>query len=891
MSGGLNLRSTCKIFTVLSIGFLLVSLTCLSQPQVESLKQELKVSPPGVLTAPFRVKNKSDRTRTYVLTLELPEGWRVVNLSSEISLQPHSSKLILASFRVPGNFRAGDYSAKLQAQEPKKESPPGGATITVSVESRVSLSLVVTTESGGAIPDGSANYGILVKNRGNVQTKFKLRESSSWPVNLSSRELNLQPGRERKVRITHMIPPDATPGTFESLYIEVYTPSREDVEKSAQFLTEVLPPPPDQITRDLGLPLQSSLQWKESFNSEGDRNRQFSFVGSGGQSDSSVALNLSGDNFFESEEFIENIYLAHSAAGYTLELGDITKSPGTFISGSGRGLSLKLNRNDLLGAEFFYLPNQHGTDEGMELKLHNDNLTSSFSLANLAEASRIYSIYEISIDALTTFGTFRGNYASALQTSGSYRSFSYRWNGDNAGGNIELSYTDPPFLDNNNSELDFSISTGIRSNVLNFWTNLTEEFTWNKNHGDREEGQFEIGGRYILDRHTRFRLELTTGWERGDLGTDVDSLSQELNFKLDQFWLGNSFTFQGSLKKELDREIKSNKWTNHLQAKWGPDLKNISLNFFSGFQKTFSNTEAGGGKFTGGFNVRDRSSNYSPFLSVSLTHEDKNWGFSSELELEPSSEASLTLTGETTGSGPKYSISVNKDFSLTYPWLQVKGQLSGIVFVDDNTNGIYENNEKTPKGLVLSLPGTKALTDKNGKYRFVPSKPGQYELEFVNLPPKYVPMIDLPRNIRLKSGERKSVNIPIVEASSIVGTLIKVEDQGEKKKSWQLQTRGNSEGGEGIEGVRIRVKAGDRTFSTTTDGEGEFRINGLRPGSWTVRVVTDDLPSLYSLKKEKTAIKLDPGEKKTFTVMAFKKERDIQELELGDDELELEDDE
>lgn len=887
MSGGLNLRLIYRLTTVLIIGLILVSLTCLSQPQVEPLKQELSLSPPGVLTAPFRVKNSSDLKQSFGLTLELPAGWSVVNLPSEATIQPQSSKFILASFRVPGSFRAGNYPATLLVKEQKEDSTAGKAKVMVTVEAKISLSLVVSTESGGAIPGESVEYEVLVKNRGNVQTKFKLRESSTWPVKLPTKELTLKPSEERKVRITHVIPPDATPGTFESLYLEVYTPAQEDVKQSTRFMTETFPPPPNRIKKDLGLPVKANFQWTESFDDRGGRDSQLSIVGSGVQSRSSVAFSFSGVNLLEDNRLLENIYLEHSAPGYSLELGNVTKSPGTFISASGRGLSLNVKQKNLFDAEFFYLPNQNGSDEGLKLELHGDSLNGTFSWANLDKANQNYSLYELTVNAPTrSGGALSGNYSSNLESRGSYSSLSYRWSGNNFGGDLAISYTDPPFLGNSNSEFDLSISTGFSSTVLDLWGSLTEEYTW-KSSSELEQGQVEVGGRYIIDRYTRFSLELIASWKQGNLNGNVESLTQEMNFKFDQYWQGNSFSFQSSLKKEVDRVVDSDEWTVDLSARWGPDLQDLSLNFFSGFQKTFSSTIISSGTFTGGLEFGDRSSAYRPSLSVSLSRENGELDLTSRLELEPTSDSSLVISAETNGTEPEYSASVYKDFSLTYPWLKVKGQLNGTVFVDANGNGIRESNERTPEGILLSLDGTQAVTGKNGGYRFVPSDPGQYELEFINLPPGFVPLVDLPRTISLKKGERKTLNIPIVKASSVAGTLIKAESPGENKPSWVIDGKEHVRGGEGIEDVQVQISTGKRTFKTTTNGEGAFRFNGLRPGDWTVSVKTEDLPSLYYLKGEEPEIKLEPGEEKVVLIRAFKEERDIQELELGDEELEL----
>jgi hypothetical protein len=116
---------------------------------------------------------------------------------------------------------------------------------------------------------------------------------------------------------------------------------------------------------------------------------------------------------------------------------------------------------------------------------------------------------------------------------------------------------------------------------------------------------------------------------------------------------------------------------------------------------------------------------------------------------------------------------------------------------------------------------------------------------------------------------------------------VKIEESEANGRSPGTDVEDGQASGEGVEGVRIRIRSGDRSYVAVTDEGGRFRFDRLRPGKWEVRINTNDLPSLLYVDKEIFEVEAGPGEDKKITFRAFQKEREIQELELGDEELEL----
>ncbi len=897
MSGGPNSSLICKVAVAcvgLCVGFLVLYLPCFSQPRVLPLSGDLSISPPSVATAAFRLINTGDQSTTYQLNLNLPNGWQIVNLSTEVSISPQSSTLVLTSFRVPRNYLAGQYTVTLAAKNTAKPALVSQATINVKVKTEIAISLDVTNGSQSGIPGDSVNYDLTVHNRGNVETKLNVKTSSNWPVTISPVELEVLPGRKQNIRLTHKIPRGAEPGEFKNLYVEVSSPIEGDVRQSVQLLTEVLPPPPEKVDMNLGLPLDATFQWFEEIAPGADRRRSLSFFGSGNFGGSSVTFQLSANDIFYRDPSLQEVYLYQSDSNYTLELGDISTTFGQFITGNGRGISLGLNSVGVLQPEIFYLTTDNGVDQGAKLALQTNEITSSISWANLRAGEDAFNIFELSLDAPIDNGGLRANYASTLESQFGAGVIRYRFSTDRIGSGLSISYTGPHFLYNTHPTFDISLSGRYKNEPFNLWTNLYAKRISYGSNSNLDQETIKVGTRYRMDSYTRIRLEAIAGWEKGETNFEtINRRYEELRMKLDQFWKGNSLQLEGKLRKDVDQELSSPEWSTAISTEWEPDLEAMRLTIFYEFEKSFyspQNPESDNDrKCTGGVKLREPFSNFRPFLSVSLSETNNQFELSSKLKIQPSADTDLTITADSGIDGVEISVFAGKDFPLTYPWLKVKGQLEGYAFIDSNMNLSWDQGEKPLKGLLLSLNNTQSLTGENGKYRFVPSAPGEYELTLSNLSSKFVPLIDCPLAIELESGERKTLNIPVVEAASVTGRLVKFEDRDLDKvsaKTWATQK--NQWEGEAVENVRIRISSKEKSYSTVTDKYGSFQFNRLKPGNWKVEINTDDLPSLFYLKEASKVVSLGPGEEKHFIVKAFKKEREIQELEIEEQELEIE---
>ncbi|WP_203322499.1 SdrD B-like domain-containing protein [Pseudoxanthomonas beigongshangi] len=198
---------------------------------------------------------------------------------------------------------------------------------------------------------------------------------------------------------------------------------------------------------------------------------------------------------------------------------------------------------------------------------------------------------------------------------------------------------------------------------------------------------------------------------------------------------------------------------------------------------------------------------------------------------------------------------------------ELAGALSGSVWLDANNNGVREPGENGIGGVRVSLPaGTRdalgnpvaeAVTDANGDYRFGDLPAGTYNVTEQAAQPVVggattINGTTVAGNI---GGTPAGTATPIATVpSAIAGIALGAgessvrNDFGETlgvSVSGRVFFDANNDGAQagasetGIESVTIRLTGTDDSgaavdLTTTTDANGDFRFEGLRPGTYTV---------------------------------------------------------
>jgi hypothetical protein len=85
----------------------------------------------------------------------------------------------------------------------------------------------------------------------------------------------------------------------------------------------------------------------------------------------------------------------------------------------------------------------------------------------------------------------------------------------------------------------------------------------------------------------------------------------------------------------------------------------------------------------------------------------------------------------------------------------------------------------------------------------------------------------------------------------------------------------------GLSNTLVEITDGEEVLQELTEDEGRFSFDDIRPGKWTLKVNTADLPIHHYLEQEEFQIELKPGEEKEIMVKVLPRLRPIQIIDQG----------
>jgi len=163
--------------------------------------------------------------------------------------------------------------------------------------------------------------------------------------------------------------------------------------------------------------------------------------------------------------------------------------------------------------------------------------------------------------------------------------------------------------------------------------------------------------------------------------------------------------------------------------------------------------------------------------------------------------------------------------------------ISGLVFVDNNGNGIQDGADAGAPGWTVQLLNSSSgtvvasqLTDANGAYTFTNLGPGTFGVRDV-LQPGSIQTSPNPGDVSTSSGGSTfGVSFGVFQLAAIRGTVF-----SDKNGDGVL---GNGDGGLTGWGVQLlNARNGSLLQSQTTDGQGNYQFGNLGPGTYLVREI------------------------------------------------------
>lgn len=203
---------------------------------------------------------------------------------------------------------------------------------------------------------------------------------------------------------------------------------------------------------------------------------------------------------------------------------------------------------------------------------------------------------------------------------------------------------------------------------------------------------------------------------------------------------------------------------------------------------------------------------------------------------------------------------------------------------------------------VLRINGATAVSDAEGRFVFQAVPPGEYEL-YVDRDTIGLDRVlgqPAPVRVQVRDGEVARLDLTAVRSASMSGWLVANPHPSSPSAGGVVQTSSTPGGGEpvaavvgdprgdgqsrtpqGVANVLVELSDGTETVRRVSDPRGKFLFEGLRPGSWRLRIYEQGLPQYYFVEVPERDLALVPGQRAELVVPVLPKARAIQFIDQG----------
>jgi len=192
------------------------------------------------------------------------------------------------------------------------------------------------------------------------------------------------------------------------------------------------------------------------------------------------------------------------------------------------------------------------------------------------------------------------------------------------------------------------------------------------------------------------------------------------------------------------------------------------------------------------------------------------------------------ISGNTASESKVYTLELIKRGSIEKVGF---GAITGLVWHDENGDGVKQRTEPAMKDIKIILDGKKlAEIDGRGLYRFAPVSIGKHSVRLdIKGVPAFLGGDSLEKKVKTGFIDFKVVNFPIFSLSSIKGVVYYDNNHNFKRDP----------GEKGVPNVKVSIIRGDYSRRTYANFFGEYSISNIIPGDYTVQA--SRLPPGYDL--------------------------------------------
>ncbi|MBN1695006.1 hypothetical protein JW879_06370 [candidate division WOR-3 bacterium] len=233
-----------------------------------------------------------------------------------------------------------------------------------------------------------------------------------------------------------------------------------------------------------------------------------------------------------------------------------------------------------------------------------------------------------------------------------------------------------------------------------------------------------------------------------------------------------------------------------------------------------------GWEYSLGTVLRMGSSIHGDFRLRHMTEQEKlSYNASLSFDTRGGFSSRFGISGNTaTESSRVYTIELTKRGSIEKVGF---GTISGVVWHDENGDGRKQKGEPPLKDIKIILDGKKKIdVNRIGEYRIGPIPKGEHSVELeIKGVPAFLGRDSLKKKIKTGFVDFKTLNFPVFSLSSISGVVYYDKNHNLKR----------DHGEEGVPNVKVSIIRGDYSKHTYTNFFGEYSIQNIVPGDYTVK--------------------------------------------------------